>query len=68
MREAPDDYRKNIKVEVIVGFCEHCGGEVYLGDEHYRTNEGRVHQECFMEFAESVLDAELVEGLEGALC
>lgn len=44
--------------EVIVCECEHCGGEIYEGDEIYRTSEGIVHDDCFVEFAHEVLESE----------
>jgi hypothetical protein len=54
-------------VEVIVDYCEQCGGEIYLHNPFYRTNIGRIHEDCFDDFAYATLGAELVEGFEGLL-
>lgn len=62
-----DEWKTRIPVEVVVGECEHCGAEIYMDNEHYRTNQGRVCEECFQEFAEGFLEAELVSGIEGVL-
>lgn len=51
--------------EVVVAECEHCGGEIYLSEEYKRTNHGKVHEDCFEDFAVDVLKAETVEGFEG---
>ena len=50
---------------IIVASCEQCGGEIYLSEAYYKTNLGNVHEECYEEFAECALDAEVVEGLDG---
>ncbi len=62
-----DSWKTRVPVEVVVGDCEHCGAEIYMENEHYRTNLGRVCYDCFDEFAENTLEAELVTGLEGVL-
>lgn len=54
-------------IEVIVAECEQCGTEIYLHNPFYKTNHGKVHEDCFEEFAEEALEAELVEGFEGLI-
>jgi hypothetical protein len=39
------------------GYCEHCEGDIFEGEEIYKTSEGLVHEECFMEYAKEELDA-----------
>lgn len=55
-------------MEVVVGECEECGAEIYMDNEHYRTNQGRFcNKDCFETFVENVFEIELVSGIEGVL-
>jgi len=47
--DTPDNYIK------VACTCEHCGGEIYVGEEYDETTEGNVHQDCFMPFATALL-------------
>lgn len=44
----------------LVGYCLECGSDVYKGQECYKLPDGYVHLDCFKEYAEAVLDAEIV--------
>lgn len=41
--------------EKIAHFCEYCGTPIYVGEEFLGTDEGRVHEDCFDEFAWQVM-------------
>ena len=34
-----------------VGYCDHCGGEVYEGDTVYRIDGQCIHDDCLEDFA-----------------
>lgn len=58
---------KQQEVLVVVAECVQCGHEIYLHNSFYRTNLGRVHEDCMDDLVEAELGAELVEGFEGLL-
>lgn len=58
----PDDYRLKLRPEIIVGECEHCGGEIYFPELYKKTRIGKIHEDCFDDFVSAYLDAEDVEG------
>lgn len=47
----PEDY------EEVFCYCEHCDGEIYMGEEYIRTADGSVHEDCFRDFAVDILIA-----------
>lgn len=55
------------EILVVVDECVQCGCHIYLHNTFYRTNMGRVHEDCFDDFAYATLGAELTEGFEGLL-
>jgi hypothetical protein len=58
-----DEWKTKLPKERIIGYCEQCGGEIY-SEPHWKTVDGRVHEECFDEFAQLALEAEMVDGVE----
>lgn len=46
-------------LEILVSYCPLCDGEVYKGEEVFNVEGEYVHEECFEEYAKSVLDAYL---------
>lgn len=37
--------------DVPVGYCEHCGGEIYEGETVYRIDGQLIHEDCLWDFA-----------------
>lgn len=51
-----DRWKTNPPEEKIWGECDHCGREIYEGDEVIEVTEGRyVHADCFDDFARDEL-------------
>lgn len=36
--------------DVVVGECDHCGGEIYEGEEVYDIDGYTVHEDCLLDF------------------
>jgi hypothetical protein len=36
--------------------CEHCGGEIYEGEEYLEVDDCNIHEDCFDDFAKEYLD------------
>lgn len=36
--------------DVIVGYCDHCGGEIYEGEEIYEIDGDVVHEDCLLDY------------------
>ncbi len=47
--EPPDD--------IIVGYCNQCGGEIYDGETVYRIDGQRIHEDCLGDFAKKYFAA-----------
>ncbi len=37
--------------DVVVGYCDHCGGEIYDGEAVYCIDGHRIHEDCLDDFA-----------------
>ena len=45
--------------EKVVGQCDYCGVEIYLGQEILLCNDGAtVHDDCFMDYAKATISEE----------
>jgi hypothetical protein len=51
--------RNGLEDERIITHCEHCGGEIYNGEEFIFIPNGHesVHEDCFGEYAFTALNA-----------
>ena len=49
-----------------VGYCDHCGGEVYEGDTVYRIDGQCIHDDCLEDFAKDYF-ADCKEEVEGCV-
>lgn len=36
----------------IFGYCAHCGGEIYEGEDIYVIDSEAIHEDCLRDFAE----------------
>lgn len=36
--------------DVIVGYCDYCGGEIYEGEEVYEIDGDVVHEDCLLDY------------------
>lgn len=37
--------------DVIFGYCNHCGGEIYEGETYYDIDGQNIHADCLRDFA-----------------
>jgi len=37
--------------DVVVGYCDQCGGEIYEGETVYRIDGQLIHEDCLEDFA-----------------
>ncbi len=37
-------------LERIFAYCEHCGGEIYDGEDYYEIDGDCIHEDCFYEY------------------
>lgn len=37
--------------DVVVGYCVHCGGEIYDGETVYNIDGDLIHEDCLHDFA-----------------
>jgi hypothetical protein len=44
--------------------CDHCENPIMVGEEFTMTNEGRVHDDCYEEFACDILEVSYAEAEE----
>ncbi len=35
----------------IFGYCDHCGGEIYEGEDIYEIDGDIIHEECLLDYA-----------------
>lgn len=35
----------------IFGYCDHCGGEIYMGEDIYEINGDIIHEDCLLDYA-----------------
>lgn len=35
----------------ICGYCDFCGGEIYVGEEVYGINGDIIHEDCLLDYA-----------------
>lgn len=40
----------------IYGYCAHCGGEIYEGEEIYEIDGEEVHEDCLYDFVKDRFD------------
>lgn len=38
--------------DVVFAMCDHCGGEIYEGEEYYDIDGQYIHEDCLRDFAE----------------
>jgi hypothetical protein len=43
--------------EKVAFVCENCDEAIYVGEEYISTDDGRVHEDCFDEYAWNTLGA-----------
>ena len=46
----------------VCACCDQCGGEIYTGEEYYRINGENVCEDCFCDFARTLLRPFLLGG------
>lgn len=34
----------------IFGYCDHCGGEIYEGEEVYEIEGDIIHEDCLLDY------------------
>lgn len=53
--------------DVIVGYCDQCGGEIYEGEEVYDIDCCTVHEDCLLDYAKEHLAVRREAGTDYAL-
>lgn len=38
----------------VFTYCEHCGGEIYEGEDYYDIEGESIHEDCLYDFAKSL--------------
>jgi len=38
----------------IFGMCDHCGQEIYEGEEYYDIEGDRIHEDCLRDYCREV--------------
>lgn len=59
-----DDWLITQPPEILLGHCEECGDEIYLSQDYYKANVGKIHKDCFEVFSLGYFNAELYDGSE----
>ena len=34
----------------VFGYCDHCGGEIYEGEEVYEIDGNIIHEDCLLDY------------------
>ena len=42
--------------EKVFCSCEHCSGEIYMGEEYLEIDGCNIHDNCFLEYVEESLN------------
>ena len=50
------------RFEGVCACCDQCGGEIYCGEGYYRINGENVCEDCFVDYARSLLRPFLLGG------
>lgn len=53
--------------DIIVGYCDQCGGEIYEGEEVYDIDCCTVHEDCLLDYAKERLAVKREAGKDWAL-
>ena len=53
--------------DVIVGYCNQCGGEIYEGEEVYDIDCCTVHEDCLLDYVRERLAVKREAGTDWAL-